>query len=513
MEGVVGGLRRKSEIAEVYGSARRPSTLSTNATTLISKAEWARSGSLLREDEGSPTENSSLLGNVLESSSTAGSTDNGDDGVSFLAEIPAIIVTLMINFMTAIPFGVAYFPLGWSSDSGDGEDDGDGSISGPFPLPGKEVLGIRMFLFACITGQIVLALASKFGSPVSVQLIENVPFYHALAGIVIAEQGYGKEALSTLFFLFGLSSIVTGLMFYGLGKAGLGKVVYYFPSHVLVGFIGGIGVFIAVSSTGVMTGEDFEFTLEGVGTLMANFQEFAPALAFEIILRILMTVLKDKEGKQIFNLLAPVYFISIVPLFYIALYLLGIGMDDATDRGYFFPAASSPSELTEDGLLTKDPSFLDGIFDGHILDMFRTIDLRTVSWAAVGKSLGTVFGMSCFSVINVPINIPAFANACDVDVDMNNELLAHGYSNILAGLFGGIQNVMTYSVSVLFYNSGGGEQGRAICIGHRYDHCLCVWGFHHALYSKVYGGDIVATHWCVFVYRRRFRFHRGERQD
>jgi len=369
--------------------------------------------------------------------------------------------------MTAIPFGVAYFPLGWSGDGGDAGEDEDQEhnrgVSGPFPLPGKEVLGMRMFLFACITGQIALALSSKFGCPISVQLIENVPFYHALATIVVNEQGYGIESLSTLFFLFGLGSITTGLVFYGLGKAGLGKIVYYFPSHVLVGFIGGIGVFIAVSAISIMTGEDFQFTAEGVQNLSANFGKFAPALAFEIVLRILMVFLKDKDGEPKFELLAPVYFISIVPMFYIALHMFRISMDKATDRGYFFPAGSSP-EPSDDGSIASNPSFLEGIFDGHILGMFRIIDFDTVSWKAVRKSLGTVFGMSCFSVINAPINIPAFANACNVDFDMNNELMAHGYSNILTGFFGGIQNMMTYSVSLLFYKSGGRSKAAQLAL-------------------------------------------------
>jgi SulP family sulfate permease len=316
-------------------------------------------------------------------------------------------------------------------------------------ITGKEVLGIRMFLFACITGQIALMLASNFKSPVASQLIENVPFYHAMARIVIAEQGYGSEALSTLFFLFGLSSIVTGLIFYGLGKAGLGKAVYYFPNHVLVGFIGGIGVFIGCSSTGVMIGEDFTFTADGVRSLYDNFNEFAPVVIFEVVLRILMTVLKDKNGKPKFTLLAPVFFISIIPIYYFALYIFGVSMEQATTAGYFFPSS------TEDDGSGVTPSFVDTVFDGHIMDLFRIVDFKTISWTAVINALGTVIGVSCFSVINVPINIPAFANTCDVEVDMNNELMSHGYSNILTGIFGGIQNVMTYSVSVLYYKSGG----------------------------------------------------------
>ena len=316
-----------------------------------------------------------------------------------------------------------------------------------------------MFLFACFTGQIALMFASNFKSPVSSQLIENVPFYHAMAGIVIAEQGYGKEALSTLFFLFGLSSIVTGLVFYGLGKAGLGKVVYYFPNHVLVGFIGGIGVFIGCSSTGVMIGENFTFTADGVRTLYDNSNEFAPVVIFEVVLRILMTVLKDKNGRPKFTLLAPIFFISIIPMYYFALYIFGVSMEQATTAGYFFP--SSVEDVDGSGIT---PSFLDTVFDGHIMDLLRIVDFTTISWTAVINALGTVIGVSCFSVINVPINIPAFANTCDVEVDMNNELMSHGYSNILTGLFGGIQNVMTYSVSVLYYKSGGKSRAGQVAL-------------------------------------------------
>jgi SulP family sulfate permease len=476
MEGLVGGERRNSEIAEVYLNGSHVQARPSTGNSLISEADWG----LPSLDHGNiKNETTELLGGKGEPTtsrraSSSSSAGNCDGTTSFLAEIPAILVTLLINFMTAIPFGVSYFPLGWSNDYNDnnnysGENEGDG-IVGSFPLPGKEALGIRMFLMASITGQIALSLASKFKSPVSVQLIENVPFYHALAGIVIAEQGYGPEALSTLFFLFGLSSFSTGLLFYGLGRSGLGRTVHYFPSHVLVGFIGGIGVFIGVSSIGVLTGEELRYTPEGLRRLASNFEQLAPSLALEIVLRILMVALTDETGKQRFGLLVPFFFLSIVPMFYVRLFFCGIEMDEATDRGYFFPAASPeespPASGGGDPVLSPEQqtSLWAGIFDGHVLDIFRVVDLKTVSWKAVFNSLGTIVGLSCFSVINVPINIPAFANTCKVDVDMNNELMAHGYSNMLAGLLGGIQNVMTYSVSVLFYKSGGNSMAAQISL-------------------------------------------------
>lgn len=441
MEGLIGGERRNSEITEVYyGSQSRPSTESDWATGSESLENGINSG--YKHKDAVVDETTGLLKAKIVP------TNGEDTHPSFIEEIPAILVTLMINLMAAIPFGVSYFPLGWSNEGESDAYNETSGISGPFPLAGKEALGIRMFLLATITGQIALAFCSKFNSPVSSQLIENVPFYHALAGIVIAEQGYGPEALSTLFFLFGLSSVATGILFLGLGCAGLGKVLHYFPSHVLIGFIGGIGVFIIIASVGVLTGEEFRFSAEGLGLFVSDFGLLAPTLAFEIVLRTLMVLLTDKSGKPLFGLLAPFYFLSIVPVFYIGLFFLGIDMDEATNRGYLFPSAS-PEDTTQ-----SNESYSSNI-DSSVLDVFRVIEFSTISWTAVVKSLGTVLGLACFSVVNVPINIPAFANTCKVDVDMNNELIVHGYSNILNGLLGGIQNVMTYSVSVLFYKSGG----------------------------------------------------------
>lgn len=38
---------------------------------------------------------------------------------------------------------------------------------------------------------------------------------------------------------------------------------------------------------------------------------------------------------------------------------------------------------------------------------------------------------------------------------MNTELIAHGYSNLLSGCVGGLQNYMAYTQSVIYDKSGG----------------------------------------------------------
>ena len=58
--------------------------------------------------------------------------------------------------------------------------------------------------------------------------------------------------------------------------------------------------------------------------------------------------------------------------------------------------------------------------------------------------------------MHVPINIPSLSMSTHRDVDINKELVAHGYSNLISGCFGGLQNYLCYSNSLLYYKCRGG---------------------------------------------------------
>mmetsp|Transcript_20770 Transcript_20770/g.31954 ORF Transcript_20770/g.31954 Transcript_20770/m.31954 type:complete len:959 (+) Transcript_20770:55-2931(+) len=380
------------------------------------------------------------------------STCTSDIWQPILGQIPAVLIVVVLNFMVGIPFGAAYFPVKWSSGPVDeGSDDDD--LSGPFPLPGKEALGLRMLLFSTVVAQLVYTFESKFTNPIGLQMVENIPFCLELAHIVISEQGYGKEALSTLFFMYGLSSVLVGVFFYLLGKFKLGRVVYFFPSHVLVGCIGGIGAFIFLTAIEVTTDSPFSFSLEELQNLIDKSHQIGVVIVLEIILRLLI-FLTSIDGKPRYPLLAPFYYCAITPLFYLALWVLRIDTATAQEAGYFFPSLDS----------CEDDCSSDSILDDHIFDIFKIIDFSTISWTAVSKSIPTLVSLACFSLIHVPINVPAFAISSNVEADMNAELVAHGYSNFISGMFGGLQNYMTYSNSVIYDRAHGNGKMSSLCI-------------------------------------------------
>ena len=251
----------------------------------------------------------------------------------------------------------------------------------------------------------------------------------------MSEQSDESGAISTLFFLFGFSSIIVGVVFYFLGKLHLGRVVYFFPSHVLVGCIGGIGAFIIVTAIEVSTDTTVTFTAKGFNdSIIDPFNLLLPVLMFEIVLRILLHATKGQ-----YSLLSPVYYCMITPVFYLILYCVGVDIDVVEEAGYFFPPINSSGSA----------------FSWSLMDTFTEIHFMKINWKAVAKAVPTMISLTAFSLIHVPINIPAFGISTKTEPDMNQELIAHGYSNFISGLFGGLQNYMTYSNSVIYSKANG----------------------------------------------------------
>jgi SulP family sulfate permease len=83
-----------------------------------------------------------------------------------------------------------------------------------------------------------------------------------------------------------------GLTFFLLGFFRLGSLVGFFPRHILVGCIGGVGVFLIITGFNVATRlEDDEFSLS-LNTVLYflrahNLALWVPAFALAVLLRVI----------------------------------------------------------------------------------------------------------------------------------------------------------------------------------------------------------------------------------
>ena len=66
------------------------------------------------------------------------------------------------------------------------------------------------------------------------------------------------------------------------------------------------------------------------------------------------------------------------------LWVLNFDFDTASTAGYFFPAISTSGS----------------VFSADLFDMFRIIDLPSISWTAIVKSVPTMVSLTAFSLIH-----------------------------------------------------------------------------------------------------------------
>ena len=72
------------------------------------------------------------------------------------------------------------------------------------------------------------------------------PFFNILANDItkIVGENNPQAIIATTLVAFSFSSVLTGIIFFTLGKLRLGAIIGFFPRHILVGCIGGIGWFL-----------------------------------------------------------------------------------------------------------------------------------------------------------------------------------------------------------------------------------------------------------------------------
>ncbi|KAG8757885.1 hypothetical protein FRC11_004198 [Ceratobasidium sp. 423] len=167
-----------------------------------------------------------------------------------MTAIPAVILGMLLNVLDGVSYGMIIFPAGDIFT-------GFGSI------------GVSMFFVTTFISQMVYTFGgSAFEGGNGSMMIEVVPFFHILTTGIIAHVGEDnpQAVVATTMVAFCLSSILTGLTFLLLGVFRLGVIIGFFPRHILVGCIGGVGWFLIETGLEVAAGINdeggFQYTLD-----------------------------------------------------------------------------------------------------------------------------------------------------------------------------------------------------------------------------------------------------------
>lgn len=342
-----------------------------------------------------------------------------------LLNIPAVMLGLLLNILDGVSYGMIAFPTSMPIFASFGGD------------------GVSMFFVTCIISQLVYTLGgSIFKGGNGSMMIEVVPFYHILVKSIVqvARVDNPKAIISTTMVAFALSSVLTGLLFLVLGTLRLGVLISYFPRHILVGCIGGVGVFLMETGFAVtarLEGEDgFKYNVATLQALTANARVIVQWLV-PVSLAVLLQVISARWHHP---LIMPVYFLIITVVFYtISIFLFGASMETLWQYGWVFD--------------------IQNLANAPFYRFYTYFDFRYLDWDALCATLPTQMALVFFGILHVPLNVPALGVSLSEDnVDTDRELVAHGISNICAGMLGTVPNYLCYVNSVLFYRVGGGSR-------------------------------------------------------
>ena len=81
-------------------------------------------------------------------------------------------------------------------------------------------------------------------------MVENIPFMHAIgetvADNISAHDDY--DLFATTLMVYSVATVLTAVVFFIMGRFHAGALLHFFPRHILVGCIGGVGMFVLTSA-------------------------------------------------------------------------------------------------------------------------------------------------------------------------------------------------------------------------------------------------------------------------
>ncbi len=332
---------------------------------------------------------------------------------TLLPALTAGLIAGVLSIVVAISFGAMIF---------------SGSLSS------FAARGIGYVLFGAVTISLINAVGSTFPSIVALPQDGPAAILAVIAGLIAAQLGSATtpdRAFATLVAVIVLTSILTGVTSFLLGRFQLGNLIRYIPYPVVGGFLAGTGYFLVQGGFGVMA--DANFTLSRLAELVQPglLIRWLPGVIFGAALLLILR-------RHSHFLIIPSMLAGAVVLFYVVLLLTNTSVDQASKLNLLL------GPFPESGLWqSPDPAML-----------------GQVDWPILAGQVGNIASIVLISIFSLLLNLSGLEVVAKRDINLNRELQTSGLANMVAGLGGGTPGYAALSVSAL--GSRLGAQSRVV---------------------------------------------------
>lgn len=233
-----------------------------------------------------------------------------------------------------------------------------------------------------------------------------------------------------------LSSVLTGFVFYVLGRWQIARFVRFIPYPVIGGFLAGSGLLIILIALNVLAGQRVIGAswadLSSTGRLPMLLAGIVYAAALYIILRRIRHFLT-----------LPVVLLGTTLLFHLVVQFWGVPLDELRLVGWLMQPATTSSDTFSPGWLL----------------------LSAAEWAFLAHNVLTFSAIALVSTVAFLLNLTSLEVAARTELDFNRELRITGLANIVGGLLGGIVSFHALSASLLGRQMGVESRGIGVTAG------------------------------------------------
>lgn len=288
-------------------------------------------------------------------------------------------------------------------------------------------IGIGLGLVGSAAIGLVLAAGSSFrGMYAGVQ--DASAAIIGLSAVSIVGVLGSANALETVIATIVVASLATGAVFLAMGYLGLGEIARFVPFPVIGGLLAGTGYLIFMGSLGTLGVRDVADlgAAESAGS-------FWPGLLLALLF---FVAARRAWGSRAYL----VFLVVAVAGFHLSSALMGVGRQDALERGWLlgpFPEGS--------------------LWPGTIFTHLARAD-----WGLVAGEAAGLVTILLIAPITLLLYISGLETSTRTDLEMNRELGATGWANVAAGLLGGPPGYMYLADTVITSRLVGMRRGPAV---------------------------------------------------
>jgi sulfate permease, SulP family len=270
--------------------------------------------------------------------------------------------------------------------------------------------GIGLALLGSIAMPLIVAQTASYrGTICHAQDVPAILLAGAAATIAAATAVTAPEStFATVATMIGVSTLFTGAVFYAAGRFRLGALARFIPYSVIGGFLAATGFLLFMGSLSMVVKDNVT-----IWTVSRLFESGTPVLWLPWMGFSVAAVVAVRISRS--SLMLPaILFLGVIG-FYSVIWLAGLDLSDATDKGLLL----GPFDVGD---------FLHGVSPGIPVQ---------ADWGLILEQTATIVAVAAVAVVGLLLNASALEVALGQEFDFEHDLKSVGIANLAAGSTGG----------------------------------------------------------------------------